>query len=166
MSGHNFTSHFTIEDLASDAQRAMYVYWLAARGSASMAPKSSLDPVKLPRQSLSSLAVVEPVDGNDFRVRIIGSAVRSAAGWDATGHMISQIEGAEDALERFRRCLSSGSTYYTSGPTTWANRRQKFYTSLILPFGIPGNIERIVVVFKFTHHSPERPSTSHIQALL
>ncbi|MEQ8334662.1 PAS domain-containing protein [Nisaea sp.] len=147
-------SDFTAEDLASYAQRAMYGYWLDARGEAILPPKSALDPVEFPRQSLSSIAVVEPIGDGDFRIRIVGTGVRSAVGRDDTGQQVSQIPGTENALARLLQCRDTASAFYTGGPANWANGRQKFYTSLLLPFGAPQHVERIMLVFQFTHHTP------------
>jgi len=162
----NCASNFSVEDLASDAQRAMLGYWLSAKGNAPLPLKSALDPVALPRQALSSLAVVEPVDDNDFRVRIIGTGVRAAVGRDVTGQQVSHIDGAGEALENLRLCHAQAAIFYTCGPATWAGGRQKFYTSLMLPFGAPGHIERVVVVFQFTYHTPESLSAPRPQAAM
>lgn len=159
----NFAPVFSTNDLTSDAQRAMYEYWQTARGNASLPPKSTLDPVELPRGSLPSLAVIEPVDGSDFRVRIVGTEVHSAVGRNITGKRVSQIDGAEDALDRFRQCHDMETACYTSGPATWASGLQKFFTSLMLPFGSPGHIERILIVLQFTHHMPASQSTHPFQ---
>lgn len=159
----NLAPGFSTDDLASDAQRAMHEYWQIARGSASLPPKSMLDPVELPRRSLPSLAVVEPIDGSDFRIRIVGTGVRSAIGRNITGQQVSQIDGAEGALDCLRQCRDSETTVYTSGPATWASGRQKFYTSLMLPFGSPGHIERILIVLQFTHHAPASLSEPPLQ---
>tara|TARA_R110000868_G_scaffold125636_2_gene331832 strand:+ start:463 stop:972 length:510 start_codon:yes stop_codon:yes gene_type:complete len=162
----NCASNFSIEDLASDAQRAMFGYWQNARGNAPLPLKSALDPVALPRQALSSLAVVEPVDNDDFRVRIIGTGVRAAVGRDVTGQQISHIDGAGETLENLRLCHAQAATFYTCGPATWAGGRQKFYTSLMLPFGTPGHIERVMAVFQFTYHTPESLSASWPQVAM
>jgi hypothetical protein len=154
MDFQNLAPDFSMDDLASDAQRAMYEYWQIARGNAALPPKSTLDPVELPRRSLPSLAVMEPIDGNDFRVRIVGTGVHSAVGRDITGQRVSQIDGAESALDRLRQCRDAEAMYYASGPATWASGPQKYFTSLMLPFGSPGHIERILIVLQFTHHSP------------
>ncbi|MEP3112524.1 PAS domain-containing protein [Nisaea sp.] len=157
---HTFIQDPSAEDLASDAQRAMYEYWQTARNDSQLAPKSTLDPVELPRQCLPLLAVLEPLEGNDFRIRIVGTGVRSSIGRDITGQLVSQIKGAEDFLDCLRQCCGKESTYYAGGPASWASGRQEFFTSLMLPFGSPGHIERILIVFKFTHHMPASPRKS------
>tara|TARA_E500000318_G_scaffold55810_1_gene51850 strand:- start:19441 stop:20064 length:624 start_codon:yes stop_codon:yes gene_type:complete len=154
MDSENPSPGFSTDDLASDGQRALYEYWQAARGNAALPPKTTLDPVELPRQCLPSLAVVEPVEGNDFRIRIIGTGVRSAVGKDITGQQVSQIDGPEGTLDRLRRCRDMETADYASGPATWASGRHKFFTSLMLPFGSPGHIERILIALHFTHHTP------------
>ncbi len=157
MNSHTFAPDPSAEDLASDAQRAMYAYWQTARSDSHLAPKSTLDPVELPRLCLPLLAVLEPLDDNDFRIRIVGTSVRSAIGKDITGQLVSQIEGAEVLLDCLRQCCGKESTFYASGPARWASGRQEFFTSLMLPFGSPGHIERILIVFQFTHHMPAPP---------
>lgn len=158
-----FSPAFSTDDLASGAQRAMYEYWQTARGNAPLPPKATLDPVELPRQCLPSLAVVEPIDDSDFRVRIVGTGVRSAVGKDITGKRISEIDGGEDALDRLRQCNKAETAYYAGGLATWASGPQKFFTSLMLPFGSPGNIERILSVLQFTHHAPSDLSKPQLQ---
>tara|TARA_R110002012_G_scaffold12277_4_gene54871 strand:- start:735 stop:1349 length:615 start_codon:yes stop_codon:yes gene_type:complete len=150
----DFNADFSAKDLASDAQRAMYDYWLETRGSAAFPPKSALDPVEFPRQSLSSLTVLEPIGDDDFRIRIVGTRVRAAVGKDNTGQLISQIAGAEEALEHLRACTEAPTALFCSGRAAWAFRHQKFYTSLMLPFGTQRHVERIMMVFHFTHHMP------------
>ncbi|WP_420405577.1 PAS domain-containing protein [Nisaea sp.] len=145
---------FSAGDLSSDAQRAMYEYWIEARGRASLPPKTALDPVEFPRDALPLLAVVEPVGDDDFRVRITGTGIRAATGRDLTGTKVSQIEGAHNARERMIKCLENVSAYFVKGSADWAQKPNKYFTALVLPFGTTQHVERILLVFNFSHHAP------------
>lgn len=145
---------FSIEDLSSSAQRSMYEYWLQARGKGQLPPKTALDPVEFPREALPLLAVVEPAGAEDFRVRITGTGIRAATGRDLTGSKVSEIEGAGPALDRMIQSRDSGTAYFASGSADWAQKPNKFFTALVLPFGTPKSVERIMLVFHFTNHAP------------
>lgn len=154
MPGQEQINDFSVADLSSDAQRAMYEYWLKARGKAPLPPKTALDPVEFPRDALPLLTVVEPLEQDDFRVRITGTAVRAATGRDFTGTRVSQIEGARGAQERMIKCRDNASAYFVGGSADWSQKSDKFFTALVLPFGTRNRVERILLVFNFTNHMP------------
>ncbi|UUX49530.1 PAS domain-containing protein [Nisaea acidiphila] len=141
--------------LSSDAQKAMFEYWLKARGKALLPPKSALDPVEFPRQSLPVLTVLEPLEDDDFKVRITGTGVRAATGQDFTGLRMSEIDGTADAHERLIWCRNNARAYFVSGSAEWTRKIEKFFSALVLPFGTPARVERIVLVFSFTNYAPK-----------
>jgi hypothetical protein len=154
MTGQEQISDFSAGDLSSDAQKAMYEYWLQARGNGQLPPKTALDPVEFPRDALPVLVVVEPVGEDDFRVRITGTGIRAATGRDFTGKKVSQFAGADAARERMIKCRDHGAAYFVGGSADWSRKPDKFFTALALPFGTPSRVERILLVFNFTNHMP------------
>jgi len=154
MTGQEQINDFSAADLSNDAQRAMYEYWLKARGKNPLPPKTALDPIEFPRNALPLLTVVEPLEEDDFKVRITGTGIRAATGRDFTGTKVSQIEGAHTALERMVMCRDDGKAYFVSGSADWSQKPDKFFTALVLPFGTRGRVERILLVFSFTNHTP------------
>lgn len=155
MTGQEQINDFSASDLSSDAQRAMYEYWLTVRGKGQVPPKTALDPVEFPREALPLLTVVEPAGEDDFRVRITGTGIRAATGRDLTGLKVSEIEGAGSMLDRLRHCRDNGATAYTTGTADWALKPGKYFTALVLPFGTRQSVERVMLVFNFTNHAPE-----------
>ncbi|WP_193181995.1 PAS domain-containing protein [Nisaea sediminum] len=141
--------------MSSDAQRAMYEYWLKVRGKGQVPPKTALDPVEFPRKALPLLTVVEPAGEDDFKIRITGTGIRAATGRDLTGLKISEIEGAGPILDRLLQCRNSAVTDYAAGSADWARKPGKYFTALVLPFGTPQSVERVMLVFSFTNRAPE-----------
>lgn len=143
------------DDLSSDAQKAMFEYWQKARGKGQLPPKTALDPVEFPRGALPVLAVVEPAEDDDFRVRITGTGIRAATGRDFTGEMVRGLDGAEPAHERLLWCRDTARPDFVTGTAKWAEKDGKYFSALLMPFGAPGQVERIVLVFNFTNYAPE-----------
>jgi hypothetical protein len=63
-----------------------YRYWLAKRGTRVMPARSDINPADFPLL-LPYLVLVESVD-DQFRYRLVGSAITRAAGYDPTGRAV------------------------------------------------------------------------------
>ena len=143
---------FTAADLRTPEQRAVHGYWLEARGEAPFPPSEAIDPLRLPKSALPMIGYMEPVEPDDFVIRVAGTGIRDAVGIEFTGRKISALPGAEGALERFLWCQREGRPYFTEGPIAWANQHYRIYSVLALPYGSGTRVTRIMLVFGF-----ERP---------
>ena len=66
-------------------------YWLAKRGDRMAPPRSSIHPEEL-RRHLPNLFLLDVVaDGEDFRFRLVGTALTQAARRDGTGRLFSDL---------------------------------------------------------------------------
>lgn len=142
------------DELSSEPQRIMFRYWEDACAGLSVPPKIALDPVRFPRDALPALSVVQPIDEGDFRIRIVGTGVRNAIGMDYTGMVISAVPEAESIRTRLIKCCETLCPTLMAGSVRGHSVQHKFYTVLLLPFGTTADVERIVLVFHFTHHPP------------
>ncbi len=148
---------FTEDDLSHARQRHLYAYWQEARCEAWCPPVASIDPMKLPRDTLSFLSVLEVV-GPDaegapqrFRVRLHGTEIVEATGIEITGRYLDEIDGMARQIERCRWMVRHARPYLVADALTWSPRLHSAYTALNLPFGDPdGKVRRIVAVFAFT----------------
>ena len=148
---------FSADDLPHARQRHLYAYWLGARAGAAFPPAGAIDPMTLPRDSLSYLSILEVVRSGDdaatarFRVRLHGTEIVEATGLEITGRHLDEIDGMDRQIERCRWMVAQARPYLVADALTWSPRMHSAYTALNLPFGDPdGTVQRIVAVFAFT----------------
>ena len=142
----------TLADLPEGGFRAALRFWLDAKGDRQLPPASAIDPLKLPRDILSSLIVTSVEPGpKRLRVRLVGTAVVNAAGHDFTGQYSEDFDRAENSVARLYAAIEKKKPYYYGGPLVWASNDFQTYRSLIMPFGNEaGEVTRLVGYIQFT----------------
>jgi hypothetical protein len=95
----------------------LYGYWLAKRGARTIPARSHIDPADI-RHLLPYLMIIERA-GDQFRYRLVGTAIARAVGYDATGATVGSYiaapEVAEEALAIFRRVFTSACPIFATG---------------------------------------------------
>jgi len=140
------------ETLPHAYMRALFAYWQAARGDAAAPLVTALDPLKLPREALPYLGILD-VEGDPpkFRTRLMGTRFVEASGEDLTGRLVDELPGIEPQLVRFRWAVEHRRPYFVSSPLTWSDKDFIRYDALGLPFvDHRGAVARLVFVFGFS----------------
>ena len=140
----------TPEQLPLEGHRILLKYWLGARDAAAIPPVSAIDPFPL-RPVLGNLMILEPLDGGaDFRFRLYGTAIAEAARFDWSGSTLSEMQrilkgpGPKFFRATYRALLRRPEPLYTESPAVVVFTARA-WGRLILPFGAPGMIARILV---------------------
>ncbi len=148
---------FSVDELPHIRQRQLYTYWQDTRADRAFPSVAAIDPMVLPRNSLSFLSILEVVgpaavdQHQRFRVRLHGTEIVEATGIEITGRYLDEIEGMARQIERCRWMVRHGRPYLVADALTWSPRLHSAYTALNLPFGdSDGAVRRIVAVFAFT----------------
>ncbi|SMF72615.1 PAS domain-containing protein [Tistlia consotensis] len=131
--------------------KAVYDYWNAARGAAAMPPVEAIDPLRLPRDSLPHLGLVEvEAEPLRFLTRLQGTSVVEALGIDHTGRYYDEIPGMDAQIARLEWCARERRPYMTEGTASFAPKDFQHYRLLGLPFGdAAGGVRRILFVSAF-----------------
>jgi hypothetical protein len=95
----------------------LYAYWLSKRGTRTMPARSDITPADIPLL-LPYLMIVER-DGDQFRYRLVGSAIARSVGYDATGVTVGSYlvapEAAAEARTIFRRVFTAPCPVFATG---------------------------------------------------
>ena len=124
-----------------DELRPLYEYWDQARGERSMPARAVIDPLKIPRDILANIFLLEvhyaPLR---FRYRLIGTAVVEMLGEDWTGKFVDELNKANPKV-----AAQYVETVDKREPTEFLNEYSKLipthrgtrlmrYRRLLLPF--------------------------------
>jgi len=142
---------FSRDALLGDHMRALYDFWCEARGSARIPPASAIDPMRLPRNCLPHLSVLE-VEQAPFRLRsrLSGTALVEQFGHDPTGRYLDELPAIAAQLARMEWCVREQRPYLAEAVLSFAPKNFKRYQILVLPFGDPETgVTRLVGGFSF-----------------
>jgi hypothetical protein len=118
----------------------LYDYWLARRLGREVPLRAAIDPVAIP-DLLPHLFIAERAGEDDFRYRLIGTAMVRAIGRDYTGRRLSELPvGTALALARelFGPVMRDGVPVYSQGPFRWPDREHRWTARLYLPMSSDG----------------------------
>lgn len=135
-----------LSDMPNGNFLAALQYWLDAKKNRVLPPIEVIEPTQLPRALLSSLVVVSVESGpKKLRIRLFGTKLVDAVGFDPTGQFAEDIGGTGETAERHYACMQSTKPYLYHGPLVWWSRDYKSYTTLVLPFGdAAGRVKRFL----------------------
>ena len=95
----------------------LYGYWLTKRGPRAMPARSELDPADIPM--LLPYLMIVGKEGNQFRYRLVGTAVVQAVGYDATGSTVGSYllapGHAVEARAIFERAFTLAHPIFATG---------------------------------------------------
>jgi hypothetical protein len=140
-----------VEDLSGDGFRKAFAFWHQAKGGLDLPPVSAIDPVRIPRDILASIALISVEDGEKrMFVRLVGERVKIGAALNPTNQWGDDIKGGEDVLRVYLECTARRSPFYCEGPTAWSKHNFKRFNALLLPFeGPDGAVRRILTYLEF-----------------
>jgi hypothetical protein len=120
----------------------LYSYWLSKRGARIMPARSDINPVDIPLL-LPYLMIVERA-GDQFRYRLMGSAIVRGVGYDATGGNVGSYmvapETAAEARAIFRRAFSTARPVFATGEFIFKSGAHFNMSLLTLPLSEDGAV--------------------------
>jgi hypothetical protein len=134
----------------------LYDYWLAKRGSRSMPARRDLNPADIPKL-LPYLMIVEK-DGEQFRYRLVGTAVVREFGNDGTGGFVGSsladpgVAAAVRAI--YERVFTTGHPVFNTGEFKTVSGSIHHVSLFILPLSDDGadvnmSISSVIARFGF-----------------
>lgn len=132
---------FDLEDIHWEGGRALYSWWLQARGDKIFPARADFEPTDfmehLPTMQLHDVGEGDPTP---FPVRLIGTKIVDVLGHDPTREPIQSVSGGDVLKERFDWLLENKKPYMCKRlPIFWANKDYQQYSTLVLPLGPDGN---------------------------
>ncbi|MFN4090528.1 MAG: PAS domain-containing protein, partial [Alphaproteobacteria bacterium] len=138
----------------------LYDYWDRLRGTGSLPPRGAFDPLHIP-QLLPNIILNEVVGVPPrFRIRVEGSAVSAARGFDATGRFLDEpgvIVLRGDPLGAYAGIVMTGAPWYCEGSFSESSGRAGRLFRLALPLGGDDGAVRFILV-GFFHELTRAPS--------
>jgi len=115
-------------------------------------PTSAIDPLLIPTSCLPYISVLA-VEQNplQYYIRLTGTAICDAFGYDPTGRYIHEIGGATHPDPRLTWCLENRAHYIVKDDFAWRGDKYKHYHALALPFANrDNNLDRMIIAFWFS----------------
>jgi hypothetical protein len=139
----------------------LYAYWDAKRGSRAVPARIDLNPVEIP-YLLPFLLIVERA-GDQFRNRLIGSAVAQELGQDPTGKLVgaslADPRSAAEARAIFERVFTMARPVFATGEFVFKSGTPHAMSLLALPLSDDGkevNMTVASLVGRFYLYEPSR----------
>ncbi|MGA7323095.1 MAG: PAS domain-containing protein [Rhodomicrobium sp.] len=118
----------------------LYGYWLTKRRSRRLPARSELDPADIPE--LLPYLIIVGKESNQFRYRLVGTAVVQAVGYDATGSTVgSYLLAPKHALEAqaiFERAFTLAHPIFATGGFILKSGADATLSLLVLPLSDDG----------------------------
>ncbi len=145
------TDNFTADDLIWESGRAIYEWWSAHAASGKIPARKDFEPMKFAKH-LRNISLIDATDQRDeFYVRLIGTSLTEAMGYDPTGDKVSTVKGSEEIYERYNAVIDSKKPHMMLQTSLfWANKDYIHYHILYLPLSDDGEtINMLLVVTQF-----------------
>lgn len=128
--------------------KAVYDFYASRRGGRTMPTRADIDPVDMPRFVLPQLVLMEVFDGGArFRWRLVGTAVVSRFGRDATGRFHDEVLGGEYLVfvaSLIRHVCRCQVPVYSHAVFRWDAGRTMTTSRLYLPLGDEAGVTQIL----------------------
>jgi len=145
-----------------EAWKQLYDYWLSKHVDGRPPTRAELDPpVEVPRL-IGRIMLIDVVDGNRFRYRLVGSTIWNRYGFDLTG---SWVEGRIPAEKDFRDTLQAvhddGIARLLTSPVI--DHPDRLHVGIVLPLSGPdGRVDQILTGTFFAREVDDRPRTGRL----
>lgn len=141
-----------LSDMPSPVLRDLLSYWIDNKNGNDIPATTAIDPLLIPTICLPYVSVLS-VEQNpiQYYIRLTGTAICDAFGYDPTGRYIHEIGDAPHPDPRLTWCLENRAHYIVKDDFAWRGDKYKHYHALALPFAdTDNNLSRIVIAFWFT----------------
>ncbi len=132
-----YSAHYD-EPLSDEPRhRDLLAWWEGKRGERQVPTRSELNPAEL-RAHMGSLELIEVVEGDDYRYRLLGTHITEAYGRDSTGKTVRELYADDPALLCFllgmyRTVASRGVVGRSQGDLGTVGREYRRFDGLLLP---------------------------------
>ncbi len=131
----------------------LYRYWLDKRGSRTMPPRSSIEPIDIPAL-LPYLGIIEKTAG-ELRYRLMGSSMAQQLGFDATGGVVGSYIPAGQALrDTVELVCTSASPVFNTGRYEFEPGLVHRSSVLLLPLSEDATTVNMVVFLRIVRFHP------------
>lgn len=141
------TDCFTVDDLTWESGRTIYEWWSAQAASGKIPARKDFEPMKFAKY-LPYISLIDTTDKRDkFHVRLIGTALTQAMGYDPTGDQVSTFKGSEEIYKRYNAVIDSKKPHMMLKTSLfWANKDYIHYHILYLPLSDDGETVNMLLV--------------------
>jgi hypothetical protein len=112
----------------------LYNFWLSKRDTNGLFEYHRFDVLDLPARLVSKIELIKVrSDGTVFELQIVGGDIIENSGFDPTGMVVSDIQGAELNQKRMEFCVKSNIPYAAKGKATWGVHDDASYDVGVVP---------------------------------
>lgn len=147
---------FEPDDLPTLPHRAMFDLWSSKRQNGRLPRRCDFDPCEIPHL-LPHITIFDVVrNPMRFRIRLVGTAIVDAMGFDTTGQWLDELDNIRDVHRRAEAVAYTGTPYFLRAmPLAWTHPKYKRYSVLGLPLAIDGEkVDKLLYTMHFDQGSP------------
>jgi hypothetical protein len=140
--------------LVGENFRAIYEFWLSAKGQHELPPITAINPQRIPKALLADCSLMSIEDGpKRFFIRLVGTRVVQELGFDITNSWGDDQPNAPEVITACGQCVQSRLPLYSEISTAWAGNAYKRSKVLMLPYaGLDNSVRRILSYIQFSYH--------------
>ena len=143
----------SLDDLTSPLHRKLFQCWLDWRGEYPLPKKSQINPVEIGTRLLPYVIMLEAIEGGeDYKYRLVGTALTSAIDKDFTGQTVANFFAKYDkreVLEGYHQVRQTAEPFLDVGDFREKSKEFISYQRLILPFEHDGGVNIMLACFDF-----------------
>ena len=146
----DFHTDFRSEDLADAKLQSLHAIWQSKCRADKLPSRADFDPTQLPPELLPWITIID-VEGERFRMRLIGTGIVDALGVDQTGVYFDDLPDTHDLEARARWIVRHAKPLcMTELPVTWLHDHYKRYAVLGVPLATNGvDVDKLLYVLSF-----------------
>lgn len=151
--------------LTSRLAKQTFDCWLALRVEGRVPRKDVLCPLGLPPPTLPYIMLMERIDADDFRCRLVGTGVRDWYGVNVAGQTMREMIPAkayEERLPLLRHCVDEGAPAWFTGPLLLKGEPMRRGGRLLLPVAFRGDQPDGIVLVGFMDEAAPPPTDASI----
>lgn len=148
--GQDVHIDFTNADLPDPKLQRLHAIWQAKCGPNGLPGRADFDPVELPPELLPWITIFD-VEGERFRIRLVGTGIVEALGEDTTGRYLDEIPNTHAQHDRARWVVANAKPYFiTDLPIVWDQDRYGRYSVICAPLATDGTeVDKLLYLMNF-----------------
>lgn len=149
--GETFHADFANDDLPDRKLKALHAIWLSKHEGRRLPRREDFDPVDLPPTLLPWMTIFD-VEGERFRIRLVGTGIVEALGQDTTGRYLDELPNTDMLHARARWAVENARPFYVPDLTmVWDDDRWGRYSVLCAPLASDGaHVDKLLYLMSFT----------------
>lgn len=144
----------TAENLTLKRHKKLFNYWQAIKGDKAMPSRADFNPMTITDVLPSIILTEAHYDPLRFRIRLIGTEIRTVSGVDMTGSWLDEIPQTKDIVKRYKWIVKNKKPYFNMEKLKFelrdfinlhAIKDFTHYQALTLPFSNDGENVNIII---------------------